>query len=162
MDGHLHPGPGGASDFHLVPTGCKENTPGDRTAEAKGVKRLAADLSRKQSAKRRAQSVRKNKPRIYADRNRRRTFLTADPRRLPQIRIRIFHRRDAEYAKKSLLAQSGDDDWAKTSSSNLKNVFVCRRLPTNKHLIFSAVCDRLRVSAANNSLHLASWRDKHC
>ncbi len=28
----------------------------------------------------------------------------------------------------------------KTSSSNLKNVFVCRRLPTNKKLILCALC----------------------
>ena len=37
MDGHPYPGSGGASDFHLVPTGCKENTPGDRTTEVTGV-----------------------------------------------------------------------------------------------------------------------------
>ncbi len=57
--------------------------------------------------------------------------LTADSRRLTQIRIRRFHRRDAEYAEEIPFAQSGDDDWAKTYSSNLSNVFVCRRLPTN-------------------------------
>ncbi len=39
--------------------------------------------------------------------------------------------RRAEYAEEVLFAQSGDDDWAKTYSSNLSNVFVCRRLPTN-------------------------------
>ncbi len=59
-------------------------------------------------------------------------FLTADFRRFPQTRIRTFHRRDAEYAEVRLFAQSGDDDWAKTFSSNLRDVFVCRRLPTNK------------------------------
>ena len=66
--------------------------------------------------------------------------LTADFRRFSQIRIRTFHRRDAEYAEEILFAQSGDDDWAKTYSSDLKNVFVCRRLPTNKNLILCALC----------------------
>ncbi len=73
--------------------------------------------------------------------------LTADFRRLSQIRIRTFHRRDAEYAEEIPFAQSGEDDWAKTFSSNLKNVFVCRRLPTNKNLILCALC----VSAVNKS-----------
>ena len=58
--------------------------------------------------------------------------ITADFRRLSQIVIRTFHRRDAKYAEEIPFAQSGDDDWAKTFSSNLRNVFVCRRLPTNK------------------------------
>jgi len=44
---------------------------------------------------------------------RRRELLTADPRRFTQIRIRRFHRRDAEYAEGRIFAQSGDDDWAK-------------------------------------------------
>jgi hypothetical protein len=66
--------------------------------------------------------------------------LTADFRRYSQIRIRTFHRRDAEYAEEIPFAQSGDDDWAKTFSSNLRNVFVCRRLPTNKKLILCALC----------------------
>ncbi len=66
--------------------------------------------------------------------------LTADFRRLSQIRIRTFHRRDAEYAEEIPFAQSGDDDWAKSYSSNLSNVFVCRRLPTNKNLILCALC----------------------
>ncbi len=56
------------------------------------------------------------------------------------MRIRTFHRRDAEYAEEIPFAQSGDDDWAKTYSSDLKNVFVCRRLPTNRHLILCALC----------------------
>ncbi len=64
--------------------------------------------------------------------------LTADLRRFTQIRIRRFHRRVAEYAKQIPFAQSGDDDWAKAYSSNLSNVFVCRRLPTNKKLILCA------------------------
>jgi len=67
-------------------------------------------------------------------------ILTADLRRLSQIRIRTFHRRDAKYAKEILLAQSGDDDWAIIYISNLSNVFVCRRLPTNKKLILCALC----------------------
>jgi hypothetical protein len=46
--------------------------------------------------------------------------------------IRTFHRRNAEYAKEIPFAQSGDDNWAKPYSFNLSNVFVCRRLPTNK------------------------------
>ncbi len=66
--------------------------------------------------------------------------LTADFRRLSQIRIRTFHRRDAEFAKEIPFAQSGDDDWAKAYSSNLSNVFVCCRLPTNKKLILCALC----------------------
>jgi len=64
--------------------------------------------------------------------------LTADSRRFTQIRIRRFHRRDAEYAEQIPFAQSGDDEWAKAYSSNLSNVFVCRRLPTNKNLILCA------------------------
>jgi len=64
-------------------------------------------------------------------------ILTADFRRFSQIRIRTFHRRDAEEIP---FAQSGDDDWAKPYSSNLSNVFVCRRLPTNKKLILCALC----------------------
>ncbi len=39
--------------------------------------------------------------------------LTADLRRFTPIRIRTFHRRDAEYAEGRIFAQSGDDDWAK-------------------------------------------------
>ena len=66
--------------------------------------------------------------------------LTADLRRFSQKMIRPFHRRDAEYAEEIPFAQSGDDDWAKTFSSDLRNVFVCRRLPTNKRLILSALC----------------------
>ena len=66
--------------------------------------------------------------------------LTADFRRFSQKKIRTFHRRDAEYAEEIPFAQSGDDDWAKSYSSNLKNVFVCRRLPTNKNLILCALC----------------------
>ena len=72
-------------------------------------------------------------------------LLTADSRRFAQIRIRTFHRRDAEYAEGRIIAQSGDDDWAKAYNSNLSNVFVCRRLPTNKKLILCALC----VSAVN-------------
>ncbi len=60
------------------------------------------------------------------------------------MRIRTFHRRDTEYAEQIPFAQSGDDDWAKAYSSNFSNVFVCRRLPTNKNLI---LCGRLRESA---------------
>ncbi len=70
----------------------------------------------------------------------RQRILTADFRRYSQIRIRTFHRRDAEYAEEIPFAQSGDDDWAKTYSSNSSNVFVCRRLPTNKNLILCAFC----------------------
>jgi len=70
----------------------------------------------------------------------RKELLTADFRRLSQIWIRTFHRRDAEYAEEIPFAQSGDDDWAKTYRSNLSNVFVCRRLPTNKKLILCALC----------------------
>jgi len=44
--------------------------------------------------------------------------LTADSRRFSQIRIRTFHRRDAEYAEEIPFAQSGNDDWAKSYSSN--------------------------------------------
>jgi hypothetical protein len=50
--------------------------------------------------------------------------LTADFRRLSQIGIRTFHRRDAEYAEEIPFAQSGDDDWANTFSSNLRNVLL--------------------------------------
>ncbi len=39
--------------------------------------------------------------------------LTADLRRLSQMRIRTFHRRDAKYAEGRVFAQSRDDDWAK-------------------------------------------------
>ncbi len=46
----------------------------------------------------------------------------------------------AEYAEEIPFAQSGDDDWAKTYSSNLRYVFVCRRLPTNKNLNLCALC----------------------
>jgi len=63
-------------------------------------------------------------------------------RRFTQIMIRTFHRKDAEYAEEIPFAQSGDDDWAKTYSSNLRNVFVFRRLPTNKNLILYALCGR--------------------
>jgi hypothetical protein len=66
--------------------------------------------------------------------------LTADFRRFSQIRIQTFHRRDAEYAEEIPFAQSGDDDWAKSYNSDLSNVFVCRRLPTNKKLILCALC----------------------
>jgi len=79
--------------------------------------------------------------------------LTAESRRFTQIRIWRFHRRDVlrqtqdgergrttEYAEEVLFAQSGDDDWAKTYSSKFSNVFVCRRLPTNKKLILCALC----------------------
>jgi hypothetical protein len=40
-------------------------------------------------------------------------ILTPDSRRLSQIRIRTFHRRDAEYAEGKIFAQSGDGDWTK-------------------------------------------------
>ena len=39
-------------------------------------------------------------------------ILTADFRRLTQMRIRTSHRRGAEYAEKKIFARSGDDDWA--------------------------------------------------
>jgi hypothetical protein len=78
-------------------------------------------------------------------------ILAVDFHRLSQIRIRTFHGRDVlrqtqdgergrttEYAEEIPFAQSGDDDWAKTYNSNLRNVFVCRRLPTNKRLILCA------------------------
>jgi len=77
-------------------------------------------------------------------------FSTADLRRLSQIRIRTFHRRDAEYAEEIPFAQSGDDDWAKTYSSDLGNVFVCRRLPTNKKLILCALCVSAVISLIRN------------
>jgi len=51
-----------------------------------------------------------------------------------------LHRRDVEYAEEIPFAQSGDDDWAKPHSSNLRNVFVCRCLPTNKNSILCALC----------------------
>ncbi len=63
------------------------------------------------------------------------------------IRIRTFHRRDAEHAEEIPFAQLGDDDWAKTYSSNLKNVFVCRRLPTNKKLSLCALCGLFCISS---------------
>jgi len=69
--------------------------------------------------------------------------LTDDSRRFTQIRIRTFHRRDAEFAEEIPFAQSGDDDWAKAYSSNLSNVFVCRRLPTNKKLVLCALCGNI-------------------
>ncbi len=77
---------------------------------------------------------------FFASKRKVQRILTADFRRFSQIKIRIFHRRDAEYAEEIPFAQSGDDDWAKTYSSDLKNVFVCRRLPTNKNLILCALC----------------------
>ncbi len=77
---------------------------------------------------------------FFAPRRKVQRVLTADFRRYSQIRIRTIHRRDAEYAEEIPFAQSGDDDWAKTFSSNLRNVFVCRRLPTNKKLILCALC----------------------
>ncbi len=55
-------------------------------------------------------------------------------------RQKEFYRRDAEYAEEIHFAQSGDDDWAKSYSSNLRNVFVCRRLSTNKKVILCALC----------------------
>ncbi len=67
-------------------------------------------------------------------------IFAADFCRFSQIRNRTIHRRDAEYAEEIPFAQSGDDDWAKTFSSNLKNIFVCRRLPTNKKLILCVLC----------------------
>jgi len=92
--------------------------------------------------------------------------LTADFRRFSQIRIRIFHRRDAE---KIPFPQSGDGDWAKSYSSNLSNVFVCCRLPTNKNLILCALCGNipkgisicvnLRESAVNFRALFASLRE---
>ncbi len=75
---------------------------------------------------------------FFAPKRKVQRILTADFRRLSQMRIRTFHGRDAEYAEEIPFAQSGDDDWAKTYSSDLKNVFVCRRLPTNKKLILCA------------------------
>ncbi len=75
---------------------------------------------------------------FFAQDARYKEFLTADVRRFSQIGIRTFHRRDAEYAEEIPFAQSGDDDWAKTYGSNLRNVFVCCRLPTNKNLILWA------------------------
>ncbi len=67
-------------------------------------------------------------------------FLTADSRRLSQIRIRKFHRRDAEYAEENPFCPIGRRRLGKTYSSNLSHVFVCRRLPTNKKLILCALC----------------------
>jgi hypothetical protein len=59
--------------------------------------------------------------------------LTADFRRLSQIRIRTFHRRDAEYAKGRIFAQSGDDDWAKGFCLNAdKFLFVVVSRQTKK------------------------------
>ena len=54
-----------------------------------------------------------DRPQVDLAEPRRRELLTADPRRFTQIRIRRFHRRDAEYAEGRIFAQSGDDDWAK-------------------------------------------------
>ncbi len=68
--------------------------------------------------------------------------LTADFRRLSQIKIRTFHRRDAEYAEKIPFAQSGDDDWAKdlvfkramflfvVVSRQTKNEILCTLCPS--------------------------------
>ena len=67
-------------------------------------------------------------------------YLTADSRRFSETRIRIFHRRDAEYAEVRSFAQSGDDDWAKDLVFMKRHVFVCRRLPTSKKLILCALC----------------------
>ncbi len=67
-------------------------------------------------------------------------FLTAYFRRLSQIRIRHFTAETQSTLREEIFAQSGDDDWAKTYISNLSNVFVCRRLPTNKKLILCALC----------------------
>ncbi len=83
--------------------------------------------------------------------------LIVDFHRFSQIGSRIFHRRDAEYAKGRIFAQSGDDDWAKTFSSNLRNVFVCRRLPTNKKLILCALCASA-VRFLKNPIFLQTWR----
>jgi len=89
-------------------------------------------------------------------------YLTADFRRLTQMRIRTFHRRDAEYAEEISFAQSGDDDWAKDYRPQSRDVFVCRRLPTNKKdrslrlcgnvLKGISFCVRLRKSAVNSFL----------
>ncbi len=60
--------------------------------------------------------------------------LTADFRRLSPIRIRTFHRRDAEYAEEIPFAQSGDDDWAKSYSSNLSHVFCLSSSPDKQKI----------------------------
>ncbi len=54
-----------------------------------------------------------DRPQVDLAEPRRKELLTADSRRFTQIRIRRFHRRDAEYAEGRFFAQSGDDDWAK-------------------------------------------------
>ncbi len=77
---------------------------------------------------------------FFAPRRQVQRVLTADFRRLSQIRIRKLHRRDAEYAEEIPFAQSGDDDWAQLTALIWGMFFVCRRFPTNKKLILCALC----------------------
>ena len=88
--------------------------------------------------------------------------LTADYRRFSQIRIRTFHRRDAEYAKGRIFAQSGDDDWAKRFYLNAdKFLFVVVSRQTKKAILCALcgdsffICDNLRKSAVNSSERFA-------
>ncbi len=92
--------------------------------------------------------------------------LTADFRRFSQIRNRTFHRRDAEYAKGRIFAQSGDDDWAKQFCLNAdKFLFVVQ----TKKAVFCAsavihsssaiICVNRRLIAPNPlSLAHFPWR----
>jgi hypothetical protein len=91
--------------------------------------------------------------------------LTADFRRLPQIRIRTFHRRDAEYAEEIPFAQSGNDDWAKdlvfkramflfvAVSRQTKIEILCALCASAviflKRFLSVSICVNLRESAVN-------------
>jgi len=54
-----------------------------------------------------------DRPQVDLAEPRLKELLTADSRRFAQIKIRRFHRRDAEYAEVRIFAQSGDNNWAK-------------------------------------------------
>jgi len=54
-----------------------------------------------------------DRPQVDLAEPRLKELLTADSRRFAQIKIRRFHRRDAEYTEVRIFAQSGDDVWAK-------------------------------------------------
>jgi hypothetical protein len=91
--------------------------------------------------------------------------LTADFRRLSQIKIRAFHRKDAEYAEKIPFAQSGDDDWTKdlvfkramflfvVVSRQTKNEILCTLRASAvialKGFLSVSICVSPRVSAVN-------------
>ncbi len=91
-----------------------------------------------------------DRPQVDLAEPRRKELLTADSRRFPQIRIRTFHRRDAEYAEGRIIAQSGDDDWAKdlvfkramflfvVVSRQTKNKILCALCASAVNKFFSA------------------------